>query len=246
MSEYIKLFSGKTLPLQGGGQIKVSYLDSYFGKAAFDAYGEIVISEYKNNLVLGGLRFENGLVKGGGPFVTCLMDRVLSSSGFRVATLTDLEEILRHKTLDLVGNYVYPALVLRSSEQTTVYNQFTAQRLHRQINERFSGFQLPAMISLTSLVLENGPTLEGLTFSLKDNAQIIQAPQLAYEHDGKKFIDSDKNGLPIFNEDGKRVFSCIDGGISVLCLDKDLDLDSEGGSFRGSSDNGRIIVVRED
>ena len=189
------------------------------------------------------IRMSDDIVTGSGPYVAGLMNEVVSRVGLRMATLADLETIIEYNILNLRGTYEYPALILRSVDNP--YAQI-GKSLAQEIKNIRNELKLTMMIPIASTTLVNEDSMDGLSFRIKNHKEIIEAPQLSYDNDGKTFSKTDEYGLPIFDEDGSRSFYGLESGLSVLCIDRELDFDSEGGSFRGVGSAGRLIAVRED
>ncbi len=236
-------FKGIPIRRKDGKKISVSYLNGEFGRWCFDKYMELKDRNYKANLVLNVVRFEEGLVKGSGPYVAGLMNEVVYREGLRMATLADIEAIIEHKAFDLHGSFEYPALVLRSLDNPYSY---IGKAFAQEMQEATGAFNPPILISIASTKLVNEDSMDGLSFRIRAFDEIVHAPQLSYDNDGRTFSETDKDGLPIYSDDGTRSFCGLESGLSVLCVDRELDFDSEGGSFRGVSSAGRLIAVKEE
>ena len=219
--------------------LTVSFLTEDFGEAALGEYRGRVNADYNGNEILNVLSYQNGVVQGSNPFAVVLINQFLPEN-MRVATLSDLEIILRPNALDLRGIYEDLALVLRNTENP---NADLARNLDEQIKTR-GEFQYPVMVSLTDLEIVNDPSSSYcLSLNLRDDAQIIYEPQLAHENDGKKFLETGESGLPVFCDNGKRILYTRENGLSRLSLGRFSYFYSVWGNLGSSYPDGRIIVL---
>ena len=149
---------------------------------------------------------------------------------------------------DLKGTYEDTGLVLRSEKDENYFkNTLLAKDLAKQVKARGIKFSSknPVMIPLTELELKKADNDYGLTFKLREDAEIYEAPILSKQ--GKfnsKDID-EKTGLPkkVFSSGNRTLYGRDSSSLSRLDLYGDLDLDSSYGGLDGSSDNGRVVVV---
>ncbi len=221
---------------------RANFLEGDFGKEALKEFKERVVLDYYGNISLDKLYFENGVVEGSNPFAVVLINQILPE-GMRVATQADLETILKTSALDLSGTYEDSALVLRN---TKGFDEYLAIDLDEQIKQRFPKRKIkyPVMVPLASLELVNDSNaFFKLAFKLKEDAKVIYAPQLTNENNGDSFSKTNKNGLPIFNYDGKRTSRIIVCNLSRLNLDKNLNLSSGWVNLADSDCFGRVVVL---
>jgi hypothetical protein len=190
--------------------------------------------------VLDVFTFENGVIRGSDSFANVeLASEHLALPG---QVLHDLElnpEFFR-------GNYEDMGLVLRT-DVDPVHN-YNAKNLYEQLKHRgiTASDKNPVMISLKGLSLkEDNESIYGLVHLLTDEAQIIQAPELSYKNNGRKFSKCDERGIPIFDKKGKRAFYSRQGGLGRLFLDRCLVLFSSWyGSLGNSGASGRVAVAK--
>jgi len=222
---------------------RANFLAEEFGKAVLDEYKERAKSDYNNANALNVLSYSNDVVKGSNPFAVVLVNQIVSQAGLRTATSADLERVLQCNALSLRRQYEDSALILRSDESP---NQYLAGDLIKQVQARNPKAKMPLMIPLAGLKLANDSNSNyGLAFKLKEDADIIYAPQLAGKNDRKRFSETDKNGLPIFDKEGARAVYLGKSGLSGLVLDRGLGLGGGGcGDGLGfSDDGGRVVCV---
>ncbi len=212
-----------------------------FGKLALEEYQGRAQSDYQGKNVLNVLSYQDGVVKGSNPFAVVLMNNVLEQEGMSVARLSDFGTILRTDALDLIGKYEDAALVLRSTGDP---NTYFAKDLQKQLKAR-DKVQSPIMVNLADLELVNDQeSPHGLSFKLKEDAELIYSVKLDNRNNGKRFSDTDENGLPIFDTNGSRTFYTRDSGLSRLDLNGGLDLYSGWDDLDGSNSSGRVVAVR--
>lgn len=245
MKTEVKLpeFQGKSLIREPKIEL-ADFLVGPFGEAVLEEYQGRAEADYDNNPKLNVLEYKDGVVIGSNPFAVTLVNQIVSQERLRTATPSDLEEILRFNRpdLDLRNYYEDSALVLRPGDGP---NPYLAVNLASQIRSRNPNFQFPVMIPLSSLELVKDPDSSyGLSFKLREDAQVIYAPQLDHKNEGKRFNETDEKGLPIFNKDGTRILYTRQDGISRLSLRGDLDLDSDDDGLAYSDEPGRVVVVR--
>ncbi len=227
----------------------IGYLEGEFGKDILQEYYRIAEEEFGRPYFLDVLYFKDNVVKGSNPYAVCLMDSILEEIGLHVATQADLEKTIKLNNsnpalgLNLIDQYEDTVLVLRSTDEP---NKYLAEKLAKQIESR-QKIKYPIMINLTDLKIENdSKSPHGLSFKLKDKAEIIHAPQLGQNNYNKTFSETNENGLPVFDEKGNRVLLCtINSGLYGLCVNGSLGLGSLRSSLDGSCSGGRVVVVDE-
>jgi hypothetical protein len=208
-------------------ELVIEYLTGVVGQEILNEYNNLIKSEYNtkkaqeslgyfsepNNLNDYPLKYKDGVVIGSNPFEAVLINQVLERRGLRIANVTDIDTLVQTNPSYLEGYYVDAALI---SGSYCTPRRTIEKDLAQQISER-GEFDLPVVIPLTELYLEldNTPENEfGLLFKLKEDAQIISAPQLAlrntpkpkYKKPFQPFSETDENGLPIVDEQGQRRF----------------------------------------
>ncbi len=235
-------FEGRPLILPGSVPV-ANYLVGDFGKEALGEYKERASEDYNNNRYLTVLNFQDNVVKGSNPFAVVLMNQVLAQEGIRTATPVDLGLILKTGAFDLRSQYEDVALVLRGTDGP---NSYLAKDLEYQLKTR-GEVQYPLMIPLASLELEkdnSSNSLYGLVFKLKEDSELISAPQLVDENNGRRFSETNEQGLPIFDLSGSRILYTRDSGLSRLLLSRGLDLYSYWDDLDNSGAGGRVVAVR--
>jgi len=224
------------------GNVDYSFLEGNFGKGIFDEYNQRVSKDYQGASALSVLSFADNVVKGSNPFAFVLLNKILTQQKMRVATPAGLERALEKEAINLRDTYGDSGLVLRSDGEP---NEYLARDLINQVKQR-GNLQYPLMIPLAGFDLKydsNSP--HNLTFQLTDFSELIYAPQLNKTNHSKKFNRADKQGLPIFEDNGSRTLhSNEDGGLCRLFRDRVLDLGA-GRVLAYSGDYGRVIVCAE-
>ena len=230
---------------------KYLFLRGDFGKAVLEEYNGRVQSDYKNNYILRVLSYndQSNIVEGSNPFAVVLVNQILSQEGLRTAPQADLERILKTQALNLSDHYEDSGIVLRSeNDPEYAINDHLARNLNKQIKSRDPKVQYPVMIPLNGLELQEDSNSEyGLSFILADETQIIYAPIL--KKDGRfSSKDIDENtGLPTRtrSDDGERYLCTKQDGLSGLCLNWGLYLNSHWNYLDDSNSDGRVVVVSD-
>lgn len=202
-------------------------------------------SKYEKIPFLQRPSYSDGVIKGSNPFYVVAVNEIIKPQGLRTATLAELEKVLKTGALDLKGYDEDPALVLRSGDDP---NTYLAEDLIKQIKEKTGKERkTPIMIPLAGLKLRVDQDSEhGLAFNLTDDSEIIYAPQMNHKDHDKKFLKTNVKGLPIFNKNGTRTFYTRDSGLSRLCLEYTLDLDSYSDNLTDTTGRGRVVVVSDE
>ena len=234
----------------GGYNPSVGILRGKEGADILAEYRTAVKRDYENNPNLLVFHQEGeGLVTGSSSLATVVLDdKVLRGRGLRVATLRDLELILKHRQdIELRGTYEDAGLALRSEAEP---NEYLARNLTEQLRARDPRLQYPVLVNLTDCTLVKDPNARssyGLVFKLREDARLIYAPILN-NPTGFSFSSADideTTGLPRkLSTEGNRSLWTIDSGLSRLCLDGDLDLNSYDGDLTYSCSDGRVVVVK--
>ena len=240
-------FKGKPLIEIPETPPQAGFLEGDFGKAFLEEYKGRVKANYNDNANLDVLRYD-GVVKGSNPFAVVLANQILRQENLRTATQADLEKALKIGW-DLKGTYEDTGLVLRNKKDENYFkNTLLAKDLAKQVKARGIKFSSknPVMIPLTELELKKADNNYGLTFKLREDAEIYEAPILSKQ--GKfnsKDID-EKTGLPKkVSSSGNRTLYVRDSGLSRLDLNNDLDLSSNDRYLDDSGDDGRVVVISE-
>ena len=237
----LPVFQGKPLVEIPAVIPSADFLGGDFGKPVLEEYNGRVKSDYNNASALNVLSYDDKVAGGSNPFAVVLINQIVSQEGLRTATQADLEKILKLNALDLRGFYEDSALVLRNQDDP---NKYLAKNLAEQIKAR-QKLRYPIMLPLNGVELVNDSDSEyGLAFKLKEDAEIIYAPQLAHKNNHKKFSEADEKGLPIFDKNGERTLYTRESGLVRLYLGRDLGLHSYGVDLAFSDSDGRVVIIR--
>jgi len=239
-------FSGKVIP-------EADFLKGDFGKAVLKEYRGRIEKDYMDgnssdilpSSALDILTYENEIITGSNPFAVVLINQVLREEKLRTANQSDLEKILKTKILNLDNTYEDSALILRNEG---VPNSYLAKMLMNQVKKKYPKIEMPIMIPLygLDLVKDSDSPRYGLSFKLKNDAELIYSPVL--NKADKEFSEGDmdeETGLPLrLSRGGNRILYNRRGGVSSLRLGKGSNLDSAY-LFDQYSHEGRIIVVKD-
>lgn len=241
-------FRGTPLTKNPKDTSQIGFLEGDFGIAFLEEYQGRAKADYNDASALNVLRYNSGVVEGSNPFAVVLANQILMQEGLRTATQADLEKALRIGALNLRGTYEDTGLVLRSEEDRG-YSKNTplAKDIAKQLKARgafFSG-KNPVMIPLTGLEIANADNGYGLTFRLREDAEVYRVPILA---EGGNFNSEDidkKTGLPKKLGGGNRTLYTRDSRLSGLYLGSDgLSVYSDDRRLDDSVEGGRVVVVK--
>lgn len=225
---------------------QAGFLEGDFGKAFLEEYNGRVSADYNDNSNLNVLSYRDNVVKGSNPFAVVLTNQILREENLRTATQADLEKALRIGW-DLKGTYEDTGLVLRSEEdQDYSRNTSLAEDIAKPIKVAGIKFspKKPVMIPLTGLELEKSDNYYGLTFKLKGDTKIYEAPVLNKAGQFNSKDINERTGLPKkVSSSGDRTLYARDSGLSRLSPYLGLDLYSGGRFLDHSGDYGRVVVV---
>lgn len=216
------------------------------------ARGKELLAKYNDSIAKYGDKAKQTLARyaldadetflGSNPFMNVQLGGLV-----QLAIPAELETAVRRNPDFFRDKYEDVALVLRSNGDTYKQNDSIAKSLAKQVKKRLGAMptaENPARISLKGLSLkEDANSQYGLVFVLGDGAEVISVPEFAYANNGKKFAKTDEKGVPIFNNQGNRIFYARDNGLSRLCLDGDLDLGSGFEDLACSFSDGRVPLV---
>jgi hypothetical protein len=222
-----------------------NFLEGDFGKEALNEYNSVVKSNYKDNSNLKVLNFKDGVVKGSNSYAIFLMNDILSKQGLRTASPADVQKVIDNDDKFLNGNYVDLGVVLRNVNGS---NEYLTGQLAKQSKDRKYKFSnsnpLVFKPSDLELILDsNSPS--GLGFKIKDSASPFNAPELSNKNDNKKFKNTNKNGVPVFDKNGNRTNYTTDNGLSRFSLGRYSDLNSWNDNFAGSIGDGRVVSLND-
>jgi len=215
----------------------IGFLGGEYGKEINDS----IKKDYESFPTLQIANYSGQLIRGSNPFYAVAVQERLPS-GMKVASQSDLEKALKWQSLDLKGIYVDSSLVLRTEGNP---NSYLAKNLINQIKKRNPKARMPVMIPLSGLeLIQDSNSDYGLSFELKENAEIIYAPILNKESGNFSSEKVNlKTGLPTKLGQGNRSFYARKDGLSRVYLNEDSDVNSNDGSLQGSDSDGRVVVV---
>ncbi len=218
------------------------FLSGEFGKQIH----EKIIEKYQGVEAITKIPFKDSLVKGSNPFYVVAVNDELRSQNLdvRTATQADLEKILKTNALNLRDIYEDTGLVLRSEEEP---NEYLAKNLAKQLKARGYKFSKtkPLLIWLKDCeLIKDEKSDYGISFKIRDGAEILIAPEFTGENSGKKFSQTNDNGMPIFDDNGERYNWTRENGLSRLYLNRYLNVISSDDGLANSGENGRVVLVR--
>jgi hypothetical protein len=222
-----------------------NFLEGDFGKEVLNEYNFAVKSEYKDNSNLKVLNFKDGIVKNSNSYAIFLMNKILSKQGLRTVSPADVQKVIDNDDNFLRGAYVDLGVVLRNEDGA---NGYLAKQLAKQSKDRKYKFSNsnPLVFKPSDLeLIADSDSPSGLGFSIKDSANLFNALELSSKNEGKKFKNTNKNGVPIFDKNGNRTNYTTDNGLSRFVLDGGSFLDSRSDYLAGSSDFGRVVVMND-
>ena len=244
-------FEGKLLIKTPVFISQIGFLEGNFGKAFLEEYKGRIKADYKNVSALltpplNFLCYDEDVVKGSNPFVVVLANQILRQEGLRTATQADLEKAFKINALNSIG-YEDTGLVLRTEEDRDFpRNTPLAKDIGSQLRTKGIEFssENPVMIPLTGLELANADNGYGLTFKLREDAQIYNAPVLGKKSGDFSSEDIDEiTGLPTKLGEGSRILSTRDSGLSRLFLLGGSCISSEDCRLGIPGGFGRVVVV---
>ena len=219
--------------------LEVSFLAEEDMQKAYQ--GRIKSYSEKARNLLNRLEYKDGVIQGSNVFANVELASSELALPSQVLYASELvPDFFR-------GNYEDLGLVLRTNEDLYSSNDYNARHLYKQLKHRCikPSEESPVLISLMGLELrEDNNSGYGLIHLLTDETQIIQAQELSYLNNGKRFNITDERGIPIFDGEGERIFYTRQDGFGRFCLDRDLDLDSYWNRYLAYSNaNGRIAQL---
>ena len=239
----------------------------YVPKVSFLA-DEYMLKDYKKRIksyseiaqkVLNVFTFQDGVIRGSNSFANVLLDSLFQKE-YRLALPS---QVLNDSELNpefFRRNYEDLGLILRTNGDSYSNNNHNAKNLYTQLDERDikPTEENPVRISLKGLELEeDNDSHYGLVHKLTDEAEILQAPEFSHKYGNRRFLKSDKRGVPIYLSDDKisnlseeeklqlKIFYARKDGLGRLCLGRLLDLDSYwNGYLADSSALGWVAVAK--
>ncbi len=225
---------------------QIGFLEGDFGRAFLEEHQGRAGSDYNGNSALNVLGYNGNVVTGSNPFSVVLANQILKQEGLRTASQADLETAMRIGAMNFRGTYEDTALVLRTEDDKD-YSRNTplARDLGRQLKERGVKFgaKSPLIIPLTDLDLQKAENDYGLTFKLREDAEVYEAPILTKEGKFNSEDIDERTGLPKQVKGGNRTLYSRNSGLSGLFLGLGLGLGSGNWGLDYSSVDGRVVLV---
>ena len=225
--------------------LSYNFLEGDFGKERDEEYNSVVKSKYKDNFNLKVLNFRDNVVKGSSSYSIFLMNEILEKQGLRTATSADVQKVIDNDEKFLSGVYVDLGVVLRNESGA---NEYLAKELAKQAKERNYEFSNSSPLifkpSDLELIVDSNSSF-GLGFKIRDSASPFNASELSYKNEGRKFKNTNKEGVPIFDKNGNRTNYTTKDSLSGFYLVRGSDLDSRSNGLAGSSGDGRVVVLND-
>jgi len=195
-----------------------------------------------------GLRYDEATktMVGSTPIAVANLDAIVQKYGARTPNLRDLSrpEIMRIAQ----GKHYIDArnLVARSrTDSGWSRNNSFLKTIYELAEQKLGKIKNPFMIDGFSFVPNPEDTSGyGLNLVAGPNFNVVQDERLDGEHNGKSFSEVDELGIPRFDRNGSRTWYARSEGLSRLCLNRYLDLDSGSDSLANSGDNGRVVFLK--
>jgi hypothetical protein len=194
-----------------------------------------------------GLRYDkdSNTVLGSTPFAAAVLDVEAQKYGARTPNLRDLSrpEVMRIAE----GKHYIDSrnLVARSTtDQYWPKNNPLLKQIYELAEEKEGRVKDGFMIEGYTFVLNpEDKNSFGLSIVARPDFKVFQDERFM-GHNGDNFSEVDELGIPLFDKKGSRAWYAKDNGLSRLCLDWDLDLDSGNDSLAGSGDDGRVVFLK--
>lgn len=240
-------FKGKYLEDELG-TIEVNFPEDEFKDYLFTEFKSTLKTKYNESAFLNHLTNEEDHLEGSTPQSVILVNELIRPLGLRTATLSDLERIIKSKTLKLEGFYFDSGFVLRDIDPKKDY---FGENLKGQIKKNYPNQEFPVMINLCDMdLIRDRKSIHHISFEIRKDADLIHAPILMKDPDF--FLDEDielKTGLPkkLKNPNGQKIRMLYNGYecFSKVCLAKDLDIVTNNHYIEVSHPQGRIVIVKE-
>ncbi|MBT3691414.1 hypothetical protein HOD75_00180 [archaeon] len=164
----------------------------------------------------------------------------LNQIGIQTSTLPELESALENG-LGLSGTYEDSReVILRSAGDSYTPNDYLAKSLADKLKLR--NFKNPFIIKGLTIQPDEDSQY-GLILQPTDNTEVIEVPDFHHKNNQKRFSRINSDYSIEFDEEAERTFYTRNQGLSRLCLDRYLDLVSNGEYLSGSDSDGRVVVV---
>src|SRR3989344_1216461 len=227
----------------------IGYLEGEFGKDFLQAYNMSVEQGYDNNKNLKGvLQLENNVVNGSNLYASIVAADILRESGLQLARPVDMEAARKlHESnpalgIDTRGSYVDYGLVFRSAGNP---NSYHAKQIEPQIKKVLDVKRIKNHVVILSGDLNltaDAKAPEGLGLALRKGAKPFVVPALKKNI---RFSNVDKNGMPLYDENGSRTSYTTESGLSRLSLDRYLGLYPRWYDLADSDSVGRVVAVKK-
>ena len=165
----------------------------------------------------------------------------LNQIGIPTANLSQLEQVIENDKDFLRGHYEdIPSVVLRSNEGSYEPNNYLTKSLAEVIKER--DFKHSLILNGLELKADEN-SYYGLILVPGEEFERIEAPDFDYKNNGRRFSRLDEKGIPIFDENGNRMFYVRKDGLSRIFLDGVLDMFSDNDLLADLDSHGRVVVL---
>lgn len=243
----------RNLPrFKGHNGTPYNFLWGKFGKCVLEKYNALVASRFpRSSWNLSGLHYENGMVRESDPKAVVLINEILRDKGLRIATPADLHRIMKTNALDLRGTYQDSAFLFESIYRCEDFLGGEMSRVlrNKECLEEAAKRAPVFVIPLVGLELVKDGNYTGTGFRIRDDAEIIPAPQLEDDDLRSRSYHSSEvdeaTGIPtrLRNEGDRDIMNLFDPDSYSLFPS---GLSGERTQYRTAGPGeGRIVVVAE-
>ena len=183
------------------------------------------------------------LVTGSTPFLAARVDSIVRPLGLRVASLRDLSQ---PEVMQMIQGKFYsdtPALVARSeTDKNYSRNNTILQFLAEQASQKHEKY--PFMVTGFDVAPDPEDTQGyGIKLIPREDFKLTYDERLEGKYNEKNFSEVDEQGFPVFDKNGTRTWYARGSGLSWLCLDSGLGLDSGYVILDLSVGMGRVVLI---
>lgn len=167
---------------------------------------------------------------------------LLNQLGITTESLSSLDDLADSNTKFLEDHYEdAPAVALRSAGDSYTHNDYLAKQLTELIEN--PEFKHTLIIEGLGIKQDDKEPTYNLVFEKTERFKVFEAPDFDHKNNGKRISRINPDYSIEFDESGTRILYTREDGLSRLCVNWDLDVNSNVRILAYSNSVGRVVVV---
>jgi len=184
---------------------------------------------------------------GGSTLLAARVDSIVRPLGIRVTNLADLIRPEIRRMTEGEYHFVTPDIIFRSMKDNFEPNRILIEKLVPLVEEKLGVLKLPCLISGFDVKPSKDKRGYGVEIVPRSDFSVLYDGRLVGRNYTEVFSCVDRNKLPMLSHSKFGIVSwqSAKDGLSSLSLGRSGNIHSYGSGLMTSSENGRIVLVKD-